>query len=160
MTHQIGTETMNLPTRHVMIGIVLGSLTASIIAVTGPGATMPAIADEVLATVAPGFDTNNLVKFNDREYRVEHEDWVSTEPLSTVRVKKIEGGQVSYVDITTTATGTYSTDGMFSNHIQYPGIHVEQVYPRNRFSFWSGHGWQGFSVRSGNSFVYRHYERK
>jgi hypothetical protein len=151
---------MNLPTRHVMIGIVLGSLTASILAVTGPGATMPAIADEVLASVAPGFDPSNLVKFNDRKYRVEHEDWVATEPLSTVRVKKIEGGEVSYVDITTTATGTYSTDGMFSNHIQYPGIHVEQVRPRNRFSYWSGYGWEGFSVRSGNSFVYRHYERK
>ncbi len=145
---------MNLPTRHVMIGIVLGSLTASIIAVTGPGATMPAMADEVLASVAPGFDPSNLVKFNERKYRVEHEDWVATEPLSTMRVKKIEGGEVSYVDITTTATGTYSTDGMFSRHIQYPGVHVDEVRARNRFSFWSGRHWEGFSVRSGNSFVY------
>ena len=151
---------MNLPTRHVMIGIVLGSLTASVLAVTGPGATMPALANEVLASVAPGFDTSKLVKFNDEDYHVEHEDWVATDPLSTVRVKKIEGGEVSYVDITTTATGTYSTDGMFSRHVQYPGIHVEKVDPRNRFSFWISDRWQSFAVRSGDSFVYRHYERK
>ena len=151
---------MHLPTRHVMIGIVLGAVTASVIAITGPGVTVPALADEVLSPVAPGFNTADLVKFEDDEYSVQNEDWVATDPLSTVKIKKIEGGRVSFVTITTTATGTYSTDGMFSNHIQYPGIHVEQVRPRNRFSYWSGYGWEGFSVRSGNSFVYRHYERK
>lgn len=151
---------MNLPTRHVMIGIALGAFTASIIAVTGPGATIPALANEVLTPEAPGFDTSGLVKFEDRKYRVENEDWVATEPLSSVKVKKIEGGQVSFVTITTTATGTYSTDGMFSRHIQYPGISVEQVRPMNRFSFWSSDHWQGFSTRIGDSFIYRSFQRK
>jgi hypothetical protein len=152
---------MYLPTRHVMIGIILGALSASAIAAIGPGMVVPALGDEVLgAPVAKGFDASNLVKFDDRRFRVENEDWVDVEPLSTVRVKKIEGGEVSFVTITTTATGTYSTDGMFSKHIQYPGIHVEEVRPRNRFLYWSGYGWEGFSVRSGNSFVYRSYERK
>ena len=151
---------MHLPTRHVMIGIVLGAVTASVIAVTGPGAIIPALADEVLQPVAPGFDTSDLVKFEDRDYRVENEDWVATDPTSTVKVKKIEGGRVSFVTITTTATGTYSTDSMFSNHIQYPGISVEQVRPANRFSFWNSDHWQGFSTRIGNSFVYRYYQHK
>ena len=150
---------MNLPTRHALIAMTLGALAASVIAMTGPGMTLPAVADEMIAAVAPGFDPDNLVKFNDREYRMEHEDWVSTEPLKKVRLKKIEGGRVSYVDITTTATGTYSTDAMFSRHVQYPGVSVEEVLPRNRFSFWSSNGWQGFSSRIGESFVYRHYSR-
>ena len=151
---------MNLPTRHVMIGIVLGALTASVIAVTGPGITIPALAVETRQPVAPGFDTSDLVKFEDRRYRVENEDWVATDPVSSVKVKKIEGGRVSYVTITTTKTGTYSTDGMFSNHVQYPGISVEQVRPANHFSFWSGTRWQGFSARIGDSFVYRQFQRK
>src|SRR5690606_28182091 len=87
-THHNGTDAMYLPTRHVMIGIVVGALSASVIAVTGPGVTMPALADEVLTSVAPGFDPDNLGKFKERKYRVEHEDWVATEPLSSVRVKK------------------------------------------------------------------------
>jgi hypothetical protein len=151
---------MSLPTRHVMIGIALGALSASILAVTGPGAILQALADEVLPVVAPGFDPADLVKFNDRDYRVENEDWVATDPLSSVRVKKIEAGKVTYVTITTTATGTYSTDGMFSDHIQYPGISVEAVRPRNRFSYWSSDRWQGFTSRIGDSFVYRSYQRK
>ena len=151
---------MNLPTRHVMIGIVLGAFTASVIAVTGPGVTIPALAVETSQPVAPGFDTSDLVKFEDREYRVENEDWVATDPVSSVKIKKIEAGRVSYVTITTTATGTYSTDGMFSNHVQYPGISVEQVRPANHFSFWSGTRWQGFSTRIGDSFVYRQFQRK
>ena len=151
---------MHLPTRHVMIGIVLGAVTASMIAVTGPGATVPALADEVLQPVAPGFNTADLVKFEDDEYSVQNEDWVATDPLSTVKIKKIEGGRVSFVTITTTATGTYSTDGMFSNHIQYPGISVDRVRPANEFSFWSSDRWQGFRTQIGDSFVYRSYQRK
>jgi hypothetical protein len=71
-------------------------------------------------------------------------------------VKKVEAGKVSYVTITTTATGTYSTDAMFSNHVQYPGISVEED-PRdqyNRFSYWSGGQWFSFGTIHGDSFFH------
>lgn len=146
---------MTLPTRHMLLGMTLGALTASIIAVTGPGMVAPALADELLGTsVARGFDTADLIKFEERDYAVTNEDWVSSKPLSSVQVKKIEAGQVSYVTITTTATGTYSTDGMFSRHVQYPGISVEELRPRNQFSYWSNGRWSGFSARAGDSFRY------
>lgn len=149
---------MNLPTRHAVIGMALGALAASVIAVTGPGMSMPALASEVLGmAAAPGFDPNELVKFNERQYRVQHEDWVGTEPLSSVRVKKIEGGRVSHVTITTTATGTYSTDAMFSRHVRYAGIAVDEQRVPNRFWFWSKNGWSGFSSQVANSFVYSDY---
>ncbi|NMA99131.1 MAG: hypothetical protein GX970_13675 [Phyllobacteriaceae bacterium] len=137
---------MFLPTRKKLLTTVSACLCATFL--TAP------------ATFADGgtgaIDPANLVKFNDRDYRVEYADWVSTDPLSTARVKKIEAGKVSYVDITTTATGTYSTDGLTSAHIRYPGIDVEEVRPlppSNRFAYWAGTHWVGFSGAGANSLV-------
>lgn len=142
---------MNLPTRHMLMGMTLGAFCATALAAIGPGYVLDAFADEMPA----GFNTDNLVKFGGREYDVSYADWISTDPLSTTTVKKIEGGVVSYVDITTTATGVYSTDGLTSPHVQYPGIEVEEVRPRTNFWFasWSRGQWVSFSTYSGNSFV-------
>jgi len=145
---------MSLPTRHMLIGMFLGAACATAIAMTGHGMVIETFADEV---EAPAFDVSKLVKFNDRQYAVEAEDWVSSEPLSTVRVKKVEAGVVSYVTITTTETGTYSTDAMFSKHVQYPGITVTQKpewSPANRFSFWSNGVWSSFTSGRGGSFFH------
>lgn len=142
---------MNLPTRHMLLGMTLGAICASALAVVGPGYVLEAFADEMPA----GFDTGKLVKFGDREYDVSYADWVSTDPLSTAQVKKIEAGKVSYVSITTTATGTYSTDSLTSRHVLYPGIEVKEVGARDKFfAFWSAGQWQGIATRNGNSFVY------
>ncbi|MHA6298348.1 hypothetical protein [Devosia sp. CAU 1758] len=142
---------MNLPTRHMLIGMTLGAVCATALAVIGPGFVLETFADEMPA----GFDTNKLVKFDGREYEIDHADWVSTDPLSSATVKKIEGGRVSYVNITTTATGTYSTDGLTSKHVLYPGIDVTEVIPsrRNLVRFWSNGNWFSFSSRAGNSFL-------
>jgi hypothetical protein len=87
-------------------------------------------------------------------YRVEHEDWVATEPLATARVKKVEAGRVSYVTITTTDTGTYSSDAMMSPHVQYPGISVERVADSSEIRFWSGRGWSALLPAKAKSFLY------
>lgn len=124
---------MNLPHRLVALSLLSGLLCAT---------AAPIMADEMPS----GFDTSRLVKFADRDYLVDYEDWVSTEPLSTSRIKKVEGGRVSYVTVTQTATGTYSTDGMTSPHVLYPGIAVEAVTAQpNRVAVLS---------YGGNSFVY------
>jgi len=142
---------MNLPTRHMLLGMTLGAICASALAAMGPGYVMEAFADEMPA----GFDTDKLVKFDDREYSVSYADWVSTDPLSTAMVKKIEAGKVSYVSITTTATGTYSSDSLTSKHVLYPGIDVQRVSSPadNWFAFWSGGKWHGFASKNGNSFI-------
>ncbi|WP_284391597.1 hypothetical protein [Devosia yakushimensis] len=147
---------MDLPDRHMLLGMALGAVCATVLAAIGPGFVVKAFGDEF---AAPGFDPSQLVKFEGTNYIVQHEDWVDTTPLATTRVKKIEMGKVSYVDVTTTATGTYSTDAMFSNHIQYPGVSVEAApWPhnrnRNRFSYWSNGGWSSFSSQPGNSWYY------
>lgn len=141
---------MNLPTRHMLLGMTLGALCATALAAIGPGYVLEVFADEMPA----GFDTDKLVKFDGRDYEVSYADWVSTDPLSTATVKKIEAGRVSYVSITSTATGTYSTDGLTSKHVLYPGIEVKPADKnRNWFAYWSGGHWQGFATRNGNSFI-------
>lgn len=148
---------MDLPDRRVLLGMTLGALCATALAFVGPGMVIESFADDFIDSVVPqGFDPANLVRFEGRKYAVENDDSVATEPLSTVRVKKIEGGVVSYVTITTTQSGTYSTDAMFSNHVQYPGIEVTEMpaYPHNRFSYWSGRNWSSFTSSNGNSFIY------
>lgn len=142
---------MQLPDRHLLLGMSLGAFTATALAAIGPGAVFSAVADEFLPT---GIDPDSLVRFEDRLFDVQHEDWVSTDPLSTARVKKVEAGKVSYVTITTTATGAYSTDAMFSRHVKYPGISVEEVTPRPRFSTWSDGHWFAIHVPVANSFFY------
>ena len=49
-------------------------------------------------------------------------DGVSTEPLKAQTVSKIGFGQRTYVSVVTTSTGTYSTDGLASPYVRYPGI--------------------------------------
>lgn len=141
---------MSLPTRHMLMGMVLGAVCATALAAIGPGYVVEAFGDEMPA----GFDTSRLVKLDDRTYRMGHEPWVATDPISTARVKKIEAGRVTYVDIATTETGTYSTDGLRSPHVQYPGVSVEEVRPRRAAFFaWSGDRWSHFSTFVGNSYV-------
>jgi len=144
---------MSLPDRRLLLGMTIGAICATALAAIGPGMVIEVLADEFVPT---GIDPSRLVKFEDRQYNVSYEDWVATDPTSTVRVKKVEAGKVSYVSITTTATGTYSTDAMFSRHVQYPGISVEPVKPSpyNRFSYWNGRSWFSVGVRHGESFFY------
>ncbi|HTM79019.1 MAG TPA: hypothetical protein VL133_15515 [Devosia sp.] len=144
---------MFLPDRKVLTGMALGALCAMGIGVIGPGAIIAAIADE-----APvGIDASSLVKFDGRDYDVQYDDWVDTTPTNKARIKKIEFGRVSYVDITTTSTGTYSTDAMFSDNIQYPGISVADgsAQADGIISVLGiGHNWVPLALTRGNSFVH------
>ncbi|HLV82752.1 MAG TPA: hypothetical protein VKY62_03135, partial [Devosia sp.] len=89
---------MDLPNRHMLLGMTLGAVCASALAVTGPGIVIESFADEMVQSVfAPGFDTAKLVKFEGRQYQIQSEDWVSQDPISSQVVKKIEAGRVTYV---------------------------------------------------------------
>ncbi len=73
------------------------------------------------------FDMGSLLIVEDRAYRTEVEPWVDQDPISTSTVRKIEAGRTRFVTITTTSTGTYSSDALTSPHVRYPGIHVEDL---------------------------------
>jgi hypothetical protein len=145
---------MHLPDRRLLVAMSLGATFGVLAGMVGPGIAQ----DSVLELQdQPAIDPDQLVKFEGREYLVENADWVSTDAESTSVIQKIEGGRTSYVTVTTTATGTYSTDGLFSEHIQYPGVTVTEVSDYrapNRFSYWTSNGWTSVRVRLGNSFTY------
>jgi hypothetical protein len=100
--------------------MTLGAICATALSAIGPGAVF---ADEP----AYAIDPEALVRIENRTYDIRYESWVATEPLSRAQVRKVGYGNVSYIDISTTATGTYSTDGLTSPHVLYPGIEVEEV---------------------------------
>lgn len=143
---------MILPDRKVLTGMVLGAVCAMGVAAIGPGAVLSALADEAPS----GIDASGLVKFEGRDYDVQYEDWVDTVPAGKSRVKKIEFGRVSHVDITRTSTGTYSTDAMFSSHVQYPGISVQEAAPAaTMISALGGFGqWVALPLARAGSFVH------
>ena len=144
---------MFLPDRKVLLGMALGAVCGVGVTIIGPGAVIDAFAD----SAQTGIDPSALVKFEGSDYDVQYDDWVDTTPTSKTRVKKVEFGHVSYVDITTTSTGTYSTDAMFSNNIQYPGITVNQAAPQLASAIsvlaLGGH-WVTLPLAPGNSFVH------
>jgi hypothetical protein len=144
---------MGLPDRKVLLGMAVGVLCGMGVAAIGPGAIVSVFADESRT----GIDPDGLVKFEGSAYDVQYEDWVETTPTSKSRIKKVEFGRVSYVDITTTATGTYSTDAMFSDNIQYPGIEVNDVPSRYASAIsvlGIGRHWTALRLARGNSFVH------
>lgn len=65
----------------------------------------------------PKFDPRTLKKFD-----LDIDDSVSTKPLHTEFVTKIAGGHKTIVAVMTTSTGVYSTDGLASPNVRYPGI--------------------------------------
>jgi hypothetical protein len=128
-------------------GLGFVALAPVVVAIVGP-----ALADELFAP-APAVDVSKLVRIEDRNFQVDYADWVSTRPIATSRVRKVEAGRVTEVIITSTDTGTYSSDAMFSRHVRYPGISVEEVafVPNPELSSWANGTWEPLATRNARS---------
>jgi hypothetical protein len=88
-------------------------------------AQMSAVAEEPVKAAAATLDKlfpNLIDPKMFKRYDITFDDSVSGEVLSTRHVKKIAGGRTLDVTITTTPSGTYSTDGLLSPHVKYPGV--------------------------------------
>jgi hypothetical protein len=85
------------------------------------------------------------------------EPWVSTEVTSRQTVRKIGYGKTEFVDILTTDTGVYSTDGLESAHFRYPGLHPNPAYTEwvtsTRIAILDGGTWVVLQNHAANSFV-------
>lgn len=122
-----------------------------------------AVAQDAAATTHT-IDLQNLIFFKDKAYSVTYEDSISREATSHVVLRKIAYGHTSFVNIMTTPSGIYSSEGMTSPHILYPGIHVEQVplavgdagaaTAAPPFAYWTdAAGWVAVPTVSAGSFV-------
>src|SRR4051794_26645209 len=101
-----GNAQMTLQGKRLVLTLVFAGLA---VAVTRPG-----FADGLVIPPEAAFDPSRLVKFDGRIYEIDYEDYVSPRPLRQVSVRKISYGKTRFVDIVTTPSGTYSTDGLFS----------------------------------------------
>jgi len=97
----------------------------------------------------PAFDPDMLMRWN---YYVQ--PGVSVEPIRETVVRKIGYGRTTFVNVMETTSGVYSTDGLASPHIQYPGI-VKEMKPSLKAGlwFWSGRQWVASAPDGAGSFV-------
>ncbi|WP_417580147.1 hypothetical protein [Pelagibacterium sp.] len=98
----------------------------------GLASTSTARADGLVSSAPPPLST--LVKFSDRQYEIAYAESVSLEPIASAIVRKVGFGHVWDVNIATTSSGTYSSDGLVSPHVLYPGISVNRVREEHRHS--------------------------
>jgi hypothetical protein len=104
------------------------------------------------------FDASNLYRAKGKTYAVTAEEGYSLKPISQQIVRKIGYGKTKFVTISTTASGVYSSDGLVSPHIRYPGIHTQRVIPVlqiwGSIAYWSAEdGWVSTAAADADSFA-------
>lgn len=112
---------------YMMLGALIGTTVS--VTLAWPNLIPKAIAEEQPMKLLTASKTELLDMF-DGPAEFFKPDWtveesVSTEVLSQHTVRKIEAGRTSFVTVATTATGVYSSDGLTSGNVRYPGIHAE-----------------------------------
>lgn len=147
------------PVRVLAIGLSVGALIA--VPIAAPQA-ISAMADEPVKAVQSALETLFPAAVDAdmfRKYAITFDDSVSTEVKRTQVVKKIAHGRKSTVTIVTTPSGTYSTDGLLSPNVQYPGIDKKSKWGGRSFYYFSSHSYGGGSWTSfsNGSFTYYTY---
>lgn len=107
-------------------------------------AKAPAASFSDLFPQPPAFDPRTLRKFD-----IVLGPGVSTDVQRSVTISKIEYGHRSFVTIVTTPSGTYSSDGLASAYVKYPGIDVDPIWQDH-------HGWAapiGYGPEGWHSFT-------
>ncbi|MDR3475308.1 MAG: hypothetical protein P4M09_26970 [Devosia sp.] len=146
-----------VPTKLVLLGIFVGAVSGLALAQISPGPTLAAVAEDPPFKIGSSLSTD-LLKLDGRYYGVETAPGISFEPQSTSVVRKIGYGETRFVSVATTSSGTYSTDGLASPYVRYPGMFVEKlhlhffpladgVYGWSRLT-----GWTKIPLIAGNSF--------
>lgn len=107
----------------------------------------------------PAINFDELIRVGDQDYQVTHNGVLNTENvLGTDRIKVVGHGEVSFVNVVRTPTGTFSSDGMVSPHVLYPGIEVKRMEAQaagkaagGAFSWVSEFGWVPLSQLRGQT---------
>lgn len=137
--------------RSISFGVFAGSVLAlTIIAPQQIGAIAQEPVDAAIASIDKLFpEPVDLRKF--RKYEFTLDESVSTDVQRTQVVTKIGHGRKSQVTIVTTPSGTYSTDGMLSPNVRYPGIEKRLRNWPEDFYFADGGKWMSYAD---GSFIY------
>jgi hypothetical protein len=115
-------QSLVVPTKMALVGIVIGAISGLAVAQLHPGPTLAAVVANPPFNIGKALDTN-LAKFNGAYYAIGTEPGISMDAESSATVRKIGYGQTSFVTVNKTSTGTYSSDGLASPYVRYPGIY-------------------------------------
>jgi hypothetical protein len=141
-----------------IIAATASVFTIAALALASPGVMTALAVDDPVETLmsAPEelfpqrLDPSRLLKW---DFAVE--PGVSGDPIRQSTVRKIGYGRTSFVTVVETASGVYSSDGLGSPHIRYPGIHKTlRREPATTLAIWDGvRGWTLAHPLSGGSFA-------
>lgn len=100
-------------------------------------------------------DFSNLIRIGDDKFEASYSGQFSDEVESVRTVRKIGFGKVEEVSIVTTASGTYSTDGLATRRVRYPDIDTRRADPEGLTgATWDRHfGWMPSSFAAAHSIV-------
>lgn len=125
--------TVRHKTNLLPVAAVFGVIAGAFLLESGISIATPSFASAAVQSVTPDespeAQIGNVMKFDDKFFRVTADASVDMNAISSATVTKISRGKVQEINIATTSTGTYSTDGLVSDHIKYPGITVERLRP-------------------------------
>ncbi len=97
-----------------------------------------------------------LLKIDEKEYKIINDSSVSMQPQSQYGIRKIGYGKEKIVSIVRSSSGTYASDAMISRNIRYPGIIVKQIrseQPENAIIYLLENGWIATPMVNANSFI-------
>jgi hypothetical protein len=139
--------------KYTALGALVGTVASAVFAL--PAIVPHAWADEQPLKTLQSAKHQVLTLF-DRDMDLFKPQWsaepsVSQEVISTHVVRKIEAGQTSFVSVVTTPSGVYSSDGLDSPHVRYPGIHRDKDREFDAVAYLSNGGWVGFKFRRADS---------
>jgi len=147
-------EAVIVPSKLVLAGIIIGAVSGFMVAQLSPGPTIAAVVSKPPFTVGKALDTN-LAKFNGDYFAIGTEPGISMEPDAVTTIRKIGYGETRFVTVSTTPSGTYSSDGLASPYIRYPGVHVERMQvaalPFGIYGWTKLTGWTKIPLFSANS---------
>ncbi len=139
---QAGVCLMKLLTMRNLAGLGLGVFFVSVIAYALPSQNTGAFAqgltqnrvsrvmDQFAGVERPSIESlSRLLRVDERTYEVSFDPSISRDVLSSQTVRKIAFGNETLISVVSTTSGTYSTDGLVSPHVLYPGVDVMEVFP-------------------------------
>ncbi len=101
-------------------------------------------------------DLEQIIKFENKEYKIIPDKSVSLQPTSQMRIKKIGYGKESYINIIGTSSGVYSSSSLISPIVKYKGIIVSEIkdrQPKNAKVWILDKDWVATPILPANSIV-------
>ncbi len=72
---------------------------------------------------------SGLLRVGERDYEISLAENVSGQIISSGFIRKVEYGRESRISVFYTPQGIYSSEGLVSKNVQYPGVSVSEITP-------------------------------